>query len=112
MSERRPTMPCNTAVSVISIWHGKFYASGVALSGDEFVSIGIMGPYDTRREAEKWAAQWIKDTEKAMKNGETVHLPDVTSVPADVRAYITTDVKAALRERGLKGLTDQHSVGC
>lgn len=98
------TKPCDAFVSIISNWHGKFYASGVGATGDEFVCIGITGPYATEREAEKWAARWIKAVDKAMKTGKPVCLPDAASVPDDARAYITVNIKATLRERGFDAL--------
>jgi hypothetical protein len=98
-------------VSFISNRHGKFYHSLVLLSDDRAVRIGIRGPYDTPRQAEKWADKWQRLNAKLRKRGVDCILPDVRSVPDDVRAFITTDLTAAIEQIGIDGLLDGKAFG-
>jgi hypothetical protein len=88
----------------ISNRHGKFYSSQVARNHkDEFV-FAIAGPYDTEWMAEKWGRKWMRLNLKRAKRGESVILPDLRSVPPDVRAYITAGITAALKQWDAKEL--------
>jgi hypothetical protein len=91
-------------LSFISKRYGKFYVSVVAVNeGDTDPAVAIMGPFDREREAEKWAQKWVKVNDKLAKRGEAPSLIDATTVPDDVRTYITQDLRQVIRERGIDG---------
>ena len=86
-------------ISFVSNRHGKFYGSLAALHGDGTPpTIAIMGPFSTEAEAEKWANKWVRLNGKRMKRGGNVAMPDMKTVPKDVRAYITNDLTNAIAQ--------------
>jgi hypothetical protein len=95
----------SSLASFISNRHGKFYASFVVvdLNGSS-PQVTITGPFDTERQAEYWSNKWTRLNDKLLKRGEACRLPNMTSVPPDVRVYITECLQQALLEHGIGGL--------
>jgi hypothetical protein len=95
----------NTFTTFISNRHGKYYASLVAANRPcEVVCFGILGPFNTERGADKWAIKMMKQVDKVMANGGAVAIPDASSVPIDVRHYITTTITDTIRKHGIEAL--------
>jgi hypothetical protein len=56
-----------------------------------------MGPFDTERQAKRYGLKFLK-LGRAIRNGEPVILPNLATVPEDVRNYITGCIVQEFRE--------------
>lgn len=83
----------------VSKLHGKFYATLVILDADHKPSaMSVLGPYNTERQAEKEGNKWAKLNNELIKRGEPGHMPQLKTVPDEVREYIMRDIRAALEQ--------------
>jgi hypothetical protein len=84
--------------------HGKFYVSIVIMNPEEDPTIAISGPFDTERQADQYLSRWYRAAKKRRLKGQEVLITDTASVPADVRAFITSDLTRAIKQHGTEGL--------
>jgi hypothetical protein len=100
-------------LAIISNRNGKHYVSFVAVDDDRDPNpkIGILGPFSREEKAEREAEKWIKLGNEAIEANEPVSLPDLKTVPTQVRTYITEGVRKAVREQGLQALMNNRTFG-
>jgi hypothetical protein len=55
--------------------------------------------------------KWTKLGKEAIENKEPVSLPDLKTVPTDVRTYITEGIRKAIREQGVQALMKNPTFG-
>jgi hypothetical protein len=92
--------PANDLMGIVSCRHGKYYASLVPMCDGGPLTVAIMGPYRTERQADNTAEKWIRLNEKLAKRKQAMKLVNMTTIPPDVRVYITSCISEAIREHG------------
>lgn len=100
-------------LAVISNHNGKYYVSFVTTHDDRDPNpkIAILGPFSQAEKAQREGEKWTKLGKEAIKNNEPVSLPDLKTVPTDVRTYITGAVRKAIREQGVQALMKNPTLG-
>jgi hypothetical protein len=88
----------NGFYSFVSNRHGKFYASFAPMCDGVVLGVTIMGPYQTERQAQKISDKWTRLNKRQMAAGEALSFANTTTVPQDVRVYITESITAAIKQ--------------
>ena len=99
--------------SIIANRNGKYCVSFVATDGDRDPNpkIAILGPFSQAEKAQREGEKWTKLGTEAIENNEPVSLPDLKTVPTDVRTYITEGIRKAIREQGVQALMKNPTFG-
>jgi hypothetical protein len=84
----------------VSNRHGKYYTSFVPMNEDIVLGVAIMGPYKTQRKAKKILDKWACLNKRLMDADQELHFVDMTTVPADVRTYITEQLTTVIQQLG------------
>jgi hypothetical protein len=100
-------------LAIISRRKGKYYVSFVAVDNDRDRNpkIAILGPFTQAEKAQQEGEKWTKLGNEAIENNEPVSLPDLKTVPTDVRTYITEAIRKAIREQGVQALMKNPTFG-
>ena len=100
-------------LAVISNHKGKYYLAFVAADGDRDPNpkIAIVGPFSQAEKAERECKKWMKLGNEAIEKNERFTLPDLVTVPTEVRTYITEGIRKTLRKQGVQGLVRNPTFG-
>jgi hypothetical protein len=100
-------------LSMISSHNGRYFVSFVAAVGDRDPNprIAILGPFSQPQRARREGEKWVKLGNEAIERNEPASLPDLVTVPGNVRTCITESLKKAIRERGVSGLRENLDLG-
>jgi|SRR5215471_8047118 len=100
-------------LSIVSSRKGKYFVSFVAADGDHDPNpkIAILGPFSQAEKARREGEKWVRLGNEAIEKNEPATLPDLVTVPSQIRTYITESLKKAIRERGVSGLRENPDFG-
>lgn len=103
----------STLLSIISNRNGRYYVSFVATDQDRDPNpkIAILGPFSQAWKARREGEKWTKLGQEAIENKGPVSLPDLKTVPTEVRTFITEGIRKAIREQGVQALMKNPTLG-